>query len=104
VYLGFLARSKFDPTQLNPRAEELLQPLREVEFSTNTDEWKQMQCPVCINKSGAFFTAIGETAWKSHLESRMHKGQIRRRRKIEEYEAWKQRSKCDSETVEPQEG
>lgn len=66
--------------------------------------WKHYECPVCKDKAGKPFIAVGEDSWKVHETSRRHKKQLQyndRKRKHEDMVAHYKKMKEVSQKEEP---
>lgn len=58
--------------------------------------WKHYECPICKDKTGKLFIAVGEDNWKVHESSRRHKKQLQyndRKRKHEQMVAHYKKAK-----------
>lgn len=60
------------PTSISVAAEELLAPQREFDFGDRPDLWIRQTCEICK------ITAVTEGQWNFHLQSRGHRGKLRK--------------------------
>lgn len=64
-----------------PHLESILQDVTQhTDFKSNKilgaeNNWKHYQCPICKDKHGKGFVAVGEDNWKLHMQSRRHRRQ-----------------------------
>jgi tRNA dimethylallyltransferase len=61
-----------EPTSMSPIAAELLVSEREFDLGARPDLWVRQTCEVCNT------TAVTEEQWKLHLQSRGHRGKLRK--------------------------
>ncbi|KFY30185.1 hypothetical protein V493_02077 [Pseudogymnoascus sp. VKM F-4281 (FW-2241)] len=60
------------PTEMSPAAAEFLTPSRDFDFGDRPDLWIRQTCDVCN------VTAVTEANWNFHLQSRSHRGKLRK--------------------------
>lgn len=60
------------PTEMSPAAAEFLTPSRDFDFGDRPDLWIRQTCDVCN------VTAVTEANWNFHLQSRGHRGKLRK--------------------------
>ncbi|KAK4949631.1 tRNA dimethylallyltransferase, mitochondrial [Elasticomyces elasticus] len=60
-----------EPAQVSPSAAHMLTPKREYDMSTQRDSWVRQTCEICN------VTAVRESDWTQHVQSRGHRKAIR---------------------------
>ncbi|OBT98973.1 hypothetical protein VE01_02352 [Pseudogymnoascus verrucosus] len=60
------------PTEMSPAAAEFLTPSRDFDFGDRPDLWIRQTCDVCN------VTAVTEANWNFHMQSRGHRGKLRK--------------------------